>query len=509
MKKIFLLATILTLMVSCDDDFLTSDLDNITTDANIEELAQESPEALLNVANSFDNSTLTNVRTFNVAGTGGWHSDYGQKSIDIMMDLMGNDMIDIGNGWWYDDVYKFIGRTQDAGTEAEMVWNYYYRIISGANQTIGLIGSLDPSVLNDDLTYVLARAKVIRGYSYYQLIQIYQKGQPALTDAGVPIVDPTSDFINGPGFGRLTVQEVYDQIEADLNDGYDNLTGYARPNKTSINKSVAAGFLARFYLLTKDYTKATQFAQIAQGGGSLAGSQLLDGFQYISNPEWMWGADLDAGTSSYYASFFSQMQSYSAQNVASFGQTLGYPGQLGHHRTVDVRLYNQVSSTDIRKGWYGHDNGFINSGSPEQIYNYKFYDNTDFEADYVYMRVAEMYLIEAEAQAEAGNDGPAAAALYSLISTRDPSYTLSTNTGNALKNEIRWHRRIELWGEGFGLFDLKRWGEDLVRVYPNSTHLQDPSAFYNVPFGDPRLTFQIPLSEINLNDAISSDDQNP
>ncbi|MCF2873297.1 MULTISPECIES: RagB/SusD family nutrient uptake outer membrane protein [unclassified Tenacibaculum] len=509
MKKYFILATAAVLSLSsCSKDFLSSEELNVTTDADIAALAAESPEALLDIANSFDQGTVNNIRTFQVAGTT-WHSDYGQKSVDIMMDLMGNDMIDIDNGWWYDDVYKFIGRTQDAGTEAGLVWNYYYTIIKGANQTIGLIGGIDPSQLNDQLRYVLARSKVVRGFSYLQLIQIFQKGNPALTDAGVPIIDPTADLINGPGFGRLTVADTYNQIEKDLTEGYDGLAGYARPDKTSINQNVAAGFLARFYLLTKDYTKAANMADVAIAGASLAASQLTDGFQFISNPEWLWGADLNADLSSYYASFFSQIQSYSAANQANFGTTLGYPGQLGHHRTVDKRLHDKVPATDVRNAWYGPDNGFIKEGKPEQFYNYKFYDNTDFEGDYSYMRVAEMYLIKAEALLGAGNDSGAAQALFDLVSTRDTAYTLSTNTGAALLDEIKWQRRIELWGEGFGLLDLKRWGDDLIRVYPGSNHLQAPSAYYNVLAGDPRLTFQIPLSEINLNDAISASDQNP
>lgn len=510
MKKYFILATVAVLsLTSCNEDFLTSEEANVTTDADISALAQESPEALLTIANSFDTGTVNNMRTFDVASTGGWHSDYGQKSIDIMMDLMSNDMIDIDNGWWYDDVYKFIGRTQDAGTESNLIWDYYYTIIKGANQTIGLIGGLDSSALTDDLNYVLSRSKVVRGFSYLQLIQIYQKGNPAMTDPGVPVIDPTADLINGPGFGRLTVADVYTQIEKDLTEGFDGLDGYSRSDKTTINQNVAAGFLARYYLLTKDYTNAIKFADIAISGATLSGSQLLDGFQFISNPEWLWGADLNADLSTYYASFFSQMQSYSAVNQANFGVTLGYCGQLGHHRTVDKRLYNAVSSTDVRKNWFGPDNGFIREGKPEQIYNYKFYDNTDFEADYVFMRVAEMYLIKSEAMASQGNDSGAAQALFDLVSTRDTAYTLSTKTGSDLMDEIKLHRRIELWGEGFGLLDLKRWGDDLIRVYPGSNHLQSPSAYYDVLAGDPRLTFQIPLSEINLNDALTAADQNP
>ena len=508
MKKFSLLIFAFVLLTNCKEDFLDSDLQNIVTDDRILALAEESPEALLGVANSFDIGTINSMRTFDVANTGGDHNDYGQKSVDIMMDLTSNDMIDSGNGWWYDDVYKFTGRTQEAGTETNMIWNYYYEIIKGANQTILLIGGLDSSVLTDQLIFVLARSKVVRSLAYLQLIQIYQKGQPAMSDAGVPIIDPNADVVNGPGFGRMTVQDVYDKIETDLTEAYTELDGYSRPDKTSINKEITAGFLARFYLLSKDYSKAVQFAEIAKTAGTLAGDKLTDGFQHISNPEWIWGADLNSDTSTTYASFFAQMQSYSPVYHTANGTTPGYTGQLGHHRTADVRLYNAISDTDIRKNWFGPDNGFIFRPKPGQIYNYKFFDDTFFHADYVYMRIAEMYLISAEAKASIGDDGGAAQTLYDLISTRDPAYALSTNTGTSLMDEIKIHRRIELWGEGFGLLDMKRWGVGLKRVFTGSTHPNDPASYYDIEVGDPRFTFQIPESEINLNDAINQSDQN-
>lgn len=292
MKKILLITAVLAVFVSCSEDQLESDLENIVTDATISELAEESPEALLSTASSFDTGTINNIRTFDVAGTGGDHNDYGQKSIDVMMDIMSNDMLDSNNGWWYDDLYKYIGRTQESGTETNLIWDYYYEIIKGANQTITLIGGLDESVLTTDLSYVLSRSKVVRGLAYLELIQIYQKGQPAMSDPGVPLIDPTADLINGPGFGRLTVQDTYNQIEADLKEGYDGLEGFSRPDKTVINQNIAAGYLARFYLLSKDYTKAVQFAEIAKSEGALAADQLLDGFQFINNSEWLWGGQI-------------------------------------------------------------------------------------------------------------------------------------------------------------------------------------------------------------------------
>lgn len=506
MKKIVLLLVVTAFFVSCNEDYLDTSLQSTVTDEDIAKLAEESPEALLNVASSFDIGTVNSLRSYNLAGDGG-HFDFGQKSVDLMMDLMSSDMINDGNGWWFDDYYKYTGRTQDR-RETEIVWNSYYTIIKGANQTISLIGSLDEAQLTEALTHVLARSKIIRGMSYLQLIQIYQKGKPALSDPGVPIVDPTADLINGPGFGRLTVGDVYNQIESDLIEGYTNLEGYSRPDKTSINKNIAAGFLARYYLLREDYTKAMTYAIEAQAEGTVNANGLLDGFQFISNSEWIWGADINADTTSYYASFFAQLQSYSPVFHSAAGYTPGYTGQLGHHKTIDKNLYDMISPSDIRYNWFGPDNGEILQGNSTQIYNYKFFDDTFFEADYVYMRVAEFHLIEAEAKAAMGDDAGAAQALYNLISTRDPDYTLSTNTGADLMEEIRTHRRIELWGEGFGLLDMKRWGVGLLRDYPGSTHPNTPGSYFNLPAGSPMFTFQIPEDEINANDAITPADQN-
>jgi len=508
MKKIFLILTLAAFITSCNENFLDTSLESTVTDADITKLAEESPEALLTVASSFDTGTINNLRAFEVSGTTG-HDDYGQKSVDMMMDLMSNDMINDGNGWWYEDYYKFIGRGLDR-TQTTIIWNFYYEIIKGANQTISLIEGLDDSQVTDDLIYVLSRSKVIRSFAYLQLVQIYQKGQPALTDAGIPIVDTKADLVNGSGFGRLTVAEVYAQIEADLTNGYEGLNGYTRNDKTSIDQNITAGFLARFYLLTGDNEKAITYAKQAQQAGSLAGGEtILDGFQSINNPEWIWGADLDEDKSSTYASFFAHIQSYSPVFYSSAEYTPGYTGQLGHHKTVDKRLYNTISDTDTRKKWFGPDNGFIFQASEDQIYNYKFYDDTFFGADYVYMRVAEMYLIEAEAKANINDDGGAAEALYSLVSTRDPEYTKSTATGTDLMNEIRTHRRIELWGEGFGLLDMKRWGVGLKRVYEGSNHPNVTASYFDLNAGNNLFTFQIPEDEINTNDAISVGDQNP
>jgi len=57
--------------------------------------------------------------------------------------------------------------------------------------------------------------------------------------------------------------------------------------------------------------------------------------------------------------------------------------------------------------------------------------------------------------------------LQALLKERDPEYKDLGNTGAKLADAIMTHRRIELWGEGFRWFDLKRLGLPLDRTGSN------------------------------------------
>lgn len=63
------------------------------------------------------------------------------------------------------------------------------------------------------------------------------------------------------------------------------------------------------------------------------------------------------------------------------------------------------------------------------------------------------------------NEAAAQAALVELNATsgRDKDYTC-TKTGDDLWKEIRNYRALELWGEGFGFSDYKRWNMDINRT---------------------------------------------
>ena len=81
-----------------------------------------------------------------------------------------------------------------------------------------------------------------------------------------------------------------------------------------------------------------------------------------------------------------------------------------------------------------------------------------------HIRSSEMVLIEAEANYFLSDESAARAALEKLNATsgRNPDYTC-TKSGDELFQEIVDYRELELWGEGFNWYDIKRWNKDIVR----------------------------------------------
>ena len=83
----------------------------------------------------------------------------------------------------------------------------------------------------------------------------------AATDPGVPLM--LDKNINKTNLQRATVQEVYDQIKADLDEAAPNLPERPVLNAYRASKPVGYGMLARMYLYMGDYKKALENAVIS------------------------------------------------------------------------------------------------------------------------------------------------------------------------------------------------------------------------------------------------------
>jgi len=415
----------------------------------------------------------------------------GQSGNMILMDALGEDLVMTGesNGWWIGE-YKWNSHRLATNTVA-VYYNYlyYFSFISNANMVIANIDNAAGPQADKDA--IKAQALAYRGWAYFQAIQLYGERfdkTKANDGPGLPLkITPSVGATP-----RVSVKEIYDQINKDLDQAISLLGAFTRPNQSHININVARGFKARVALAQQDWATAAQMAALArQGFALMSNTDYVSGFNNYTNPECMWGYKQQEDQTTFFFSFFAYLSgNYNSTNIRT------------NPKAINSLLYAKIRTGDVRRGLWdptGTNTAFPipPSGSRRPYMNKKFLvPNTALSiGDVMLMRTSEMYLIEAEAQARAGQITPAKQALFTLARQRDASYTLSENTGDALIEEIMVQRRIELWGEGFRFYDLKRLNLPLDRSGAN--HNVTLALVYNVPAGDKRWQFLIPQVEIN------------
>lgn len=427
----------------------------------------------------------------------GIQGNCGIGGVYIHMDLLGEDQV-VHREQWHNRVYKWTAGRSDTDFYSEFPWRSYYIIIANANVLINGIENATGSI--DEKNEILGQALVYRAWSHYQLVQTYGgRYVPGTGNSQLGVPYKKSELEEQ--LPRNTVEEVYAEINNDLDEAIVALEGLSRVNKSHINQAVAKGVKARVALTMGNYALASQFAKEARQEFSLMDKETYaQGFQSNSenNPEFMWASQVVSDQNDGFGTY----GAYISRNFSS-------SAIRGNPRSINSALYDMISSTDVRKGLWDPTGEHLNLPSGKSLLashqrrpytSQKFLalSNGDSSMDVPHMRAAEMYLIEAEAEARLGNDGIAAQALFELVSTRDDNYTLSTNTGQDLVDEIMIQRRIELWGEGFRFLDLKRLNLPLDRTGAN----HNPALADNVmqvSAGDIRWEWLIPREEIDAN----------
>ena len=424
--------------------------------------------------------------------------------IMILREMLGEDVVmtEAGNGW-YNNAYKWVDHRNQNGGNTLYPWRVYYRIIANANVLINGYenASGDPAKIKA----IVGQALVYRAWAHFELVQLYAKRyNPAggNSQLGVPymLVSTTE------GQARNTVEEVYTQINADLDQAIINLTGYTRANRSHFNVDVAKGIKARVALVQGKYTEAATFAAAARTGYPLMDKATYKlGFNDYTNGEWMWGITVVEDQTLYFYHFGAYMsRNFSSTNIRT------------NPKAMFSVLYNALPATDVRKELVSENGnthvfpagyGLLSSHLKRPYTSQKFlaFSNADSRMDVPFMRAAEMYLIEAEAKARSGQDAAAQQLLYDLNIKRNTAYTKSASTGTALIDEIMLYRRAELWGEGFRYNDLKRLNLPLDRTGGNHRDVLNAGLF-QVPAGDLRWEFLIHQSELDANPLMVQND---
>jgi len=414
----------------------------------------------------------------------------GQSANMLYMEVLGEDFVMTANAnGWFITEYKWLAHRDVNAPMLRDNYGFYYAFIGNANM---IITNIDNAVGPEaDKNFLKAQALTYRAWSYFNLVQLFGKRYVAGGDnssLGMSLILEPNDT----PVPRNTVEETYAQINADLDEAIGLFANaVARPDKSHLNVSVAKGIKARVALTQQNYAVAAQMAREAREGFPLMDNdEYLAGFSDFTTDEWIWGIHHREDQPTYFYSFFAYLGSFSSTNTR------------GNPKAINSLLYEQISDTDVRKQLWdptGNDPDFpvVDNGvrMPYMTRKFMLANPGNSNGDLAFMRAGEMYLIEAEALASMGQDDSAADVLYELAVNRDSEYQRSTNTGDALLAEILVQRRVELWGEGFRWYDLKRLNLPLNRNGAN--HVASLAVTFDVPAGDKRWEFLIPQAEIN------------
>ncbi|SHI49136.1 SusD family protein [Arenibacter nanhaiticus] len=487
---ISILATSL-LTLGCSDDYLETKPTEFISSDQIAEASKLNPG--LQAAN------VTGMyATMYKTGTGGTdldHDDFGQKGYDIYSDMLSSDMVLGGTTYgWYRTIADMTSTVDYTNNNNYKVWRYYYRIIFGANTVIDGLGGNDAELELDEARQYMGQAKAMRAYAYFYLANYFSQGYQA-SDAILPIYTDTK-AANQP---LSTAQEVYDLIVADLTDAITLLDGFTRAAKNEVDQDVARGLLAYAYAaIGKNAEAAIEAKKIITDGKYtlMSKEEVTAGFNDVITSGWMWGVDLTLDNDLDLVSWWGQMDLF----------TYSYTW-AGDPKVIDQNLYAAIPATDVRKAQFEDQDA---TEDTSRLYpTGKFYaperkigGQRSVTTDYVYMRIAEMYLLHAETAAKSGDEAGARTSLKTLLKERlatelETAYVDSLS-GQALLDEIYLQTRIELWGEGKSYLAMKRNKATITRG-PN--HLS--SAGTSIPYNDDRLSFDIPQSEVQNNPNIS------
>ena len=448
--------------------------------------------------------------------------DFGFITMAISNDAEGPDYFYPNSGYnWFSVCGEYTSRNADYA-------NPYIRYASPYNQlkmANDIIKSYAGRTDEDAISHV-AQCRAMRAFDYLSMAYAFQyKYVGHEEEPCVPIVtEETTEFANNP---RATVKKVYEQIMDDLNYAVDNLT-VQRSSKARINKTVALGLRARAYLAMEKWSEAAADADAAltlakQEGLEAASIQDVStpAFCDINEKNWIWGYDMtEAIANQEYATASSWLSSFSSN---------GYAAAVQVYACINNLLYDKISATDVRKGWWVDDNlhspllstiswdgvtgddiSYYTVDDVKTVFlpgtNVKFgipsgIGNPKNDSDYPFMRVEELILVKAEGLAKSGNEGEAKNVISDFVQKyRDPSYNIAMSP-RSLADEIWFQRRVELWGEGFAMSDIMRLGKPVVRFHDDKSRV--PAAYrFNIAPDDKVLLLHFCTSETNTNHAI-------
>lgn len=377
-------------------------------------------------------------------------------------------------------------------------WNDWYRsVIYQVNSIIeGVAASTKLSSGTKDI--LTGEAKFVRAFSYFNLVNIF---------GDVPLVLNT-DFLTNANIPRSPAAKVYEQMIADLLDAQRLLPEkYLRPDletesseRVVASKFTATALLARVYLYTGQWDKALAESNKIIGRPDLFKLAELDKVFLMNSPEAIMQFQTGDGP-----------VGEDGKNTAEGRVLIPYKNDNGKYNVpsywISDFLLNEFEAGDKRKdNWI---NFITTNSTAKPIYpiawKYKVGQNFGAQSEYyMVLRLAEQYLIRAEAKAHMGDVGGAFEDLKVIRQRAGLGNSPYADVFEAIAHE----RYVELFGElGHRWFDLKRTGKLDARMKIVMPTKQIGTGA--VPTWEPfKALMAIPYSEFKLNSALIGH-QNP
>lgn len=469
-----------------------------------------------NAPGSFDNfvTAITNslAGSFTYSGSNEYPYDYGYPSFFLQRDVMGQDIAveDTGSEWyttWY-------GCGTGLGPQyavSQVPWTYYYGWIKSCNTVLSLAGE-EPS---EDKKTGAGIAYAMRAMFYMDIARMFATKTYAKDPSGitVPLILETTSLSDLASNPRATNEVMWAQILSDLDRAETYLADYERSDVYTPDISVVYGLKARAYLTMENWSKAEEYAKKAQSGYTAMTenefTSRTSGFN-TPNGSWIFGLTFKSNDANILNN--DGDSSWGSQMIIEVSASqCGYASNYGTPKRIDYHLYQTIPESDFRKKSFidfaidemNEGDALIAlseySDAPEGILTtaqgtgsgvvggleVKFrpkdgiHDNQyqAFTVAVPLMRVEEMMLIEAEA-AGMQSEARGIELLTSFAKSRDPQFVYGTHSSEsygssyatAFQNEVWWQRRVELWGEGFATFDIKRLDKGIIRSYAGTNH---------------------------------------